>query len=394
VLIDLHAHYPMQVIGDVFPDTLLREARRAGGRPGLRDKLRALVLRIASTFFSNRNAFSGYRISIEGMRASDVGMAVSVLTRPFDEAALGRPFGSAPESSYFQGVLDDLEAVEKAVAKQPRETIRFVHNRAQLEQALAGGATALVHALEGGFSLGETVEEVEANVAELARRGVLYITLAHLLPRQVATSCNAFPFLDDGKYRRLFRQREGDGLTERGIAALRAMVREGVLLDIAHMRQDALDETFRLLDEQLDPGCAFPVLATHIGYRFGKQEYMLSEATIRQIERRNGLIGLIMAQYQLNDGLRRRATETWDDTRAVVRRHIDKIASITGGYEHIAIGTDFDGFIKPTLTGLDGMGDLGRLTELLEQEYGDGAALMMSGNALRVLRQAWPAAGR
>jgi hypothetical protein len=35
---------------------------------------------------------------------------------------------------------------------------------------------------------------------------------------------------------------------------------EGVLLDIAHMRQDALDETFRLLDEQLDPGCSFPVL--------------------------------------------------------------------------------------------------------------------------------------
>jgi microsomal dipeptidase-like Zn-dependent dipeptidase len=390
VLIDLHAHYPMQVIGDVFPDTLLREARRVGGRPGLGDKVRALVLRIASTFFSNRNAFSGYRISVEGMRASDVGVVMSVLTRPFDEAALGRPFGSAPESGYFQGVLDDLEAVEKAIAKEPRDTIRIVHDRAELEQALTDGAIALVHALEGGFSLGESVQEVDANVAELARRGVLYVTLAHLLPRQVATSCNAFPFLNDGKYRRLFRQKEGDGLTDRGIAALRAMVREGVLLDIAHMRQDALDETFRLLDEQLDPDGSFPILATHIGYRFGKQEYMLTDATIRQVVRRNGLIGLIMAQYQLNDGLRRTATETWDDTRAIVRKHIDEIASIAGGYEHIAIGTDFDGFIKPTLTGLDGMGDLGRLTQLLKKEYGAGADLMMSGNALRLLRRAWP----
>ncbi len=33
--------------------------------------------------------------------------------------------------------------------------------------------------------------------------------------------------------------------------------------------------------------------------------------------------------------------------------HIDKIAEITGGYEHVALGTDFDGFIKPTMGGLE-----------------------------------------
>jgi hypothetical protein len=57
MLIDLHAHYPMRAIGDVRPDSALHEARRLRGRPRLRDKVRALVLRIASTFFSHRDPF-------------------------------------------------------------------------------------------------------------------------------------------------------------------------------------------------------------------------------------------------------------------------------------------------------------------------------------------------
>jgi microsomal dipeptidase-like Zn-dependent dipeptidase len=346
------------------------------------------VLRIASMFFSHRDPFSEYRVTVEGMRASGVSVAYSVITRPFDEAAVGRPFGSAPESQYFAGVLSDLEAVEDEVAAQRRpDTIRVVHGRDELEAASAAGATALVHALEGGFSLGEGVDEIERNVAELARRGVVYVTLAHLLPRQVATNCSAFPFLTDAQYRRLFRQPEGEGLTERGIAAVRAMVRHRVMLDVAHMRKDALDEAFALLDE-LDP--AAPVLATHVGYRFGKQEYMLTDPTIRQIQRRNGLIGIILAQHQLNDGFPKRRTETFEQSRAVIFAHIDKIAEVAGGFEQIAIGTDFDGFIKPTMAGLENIAQLSRLEEALEDRYGANAKLMTSENALRVLRYVWP----
>jgi microsomal dipeptidase-like Zn-dependent dipeptidase len=387
-LVDIHAHYPMRVLGDVHPDTLVKEARKVRNRPLPGDKVRALVLRIASTFFSHRDPSSGYRVTVESMRAGGVSVAYSVITRPFDEAALGRPCGSAPEEHYFDGVLRDLEAVEEEVVGQRRpDTIRVVRSRDELEAASAVGATALVHALEGGFSLGDGVEEIEANVAELARRGVVYVTLAHLLPRQVAASCSAFPFLTDAQYGRLFRQPDGEGLTERGIAAVRAMVRHRVMLDIAHMRQDALDETFALLDE-LDP--AAPVLATHAGYRFGKQEYMLTDSTIRQIQRRNGLIGIILARHQLTDGFRWRRARTFEQSRDVIFAHIDKIAEVAGGYEQIAIGTDFDGFIKPTMAGLENMADLRRLEQALEARYGANARLMTSENALRVLRYVWP----
>ena len=51
--------------------------------------------------------------------------------------------------------------------------------------------TALVHAVEGGFSLGGTAEEIAENVHELAEWGVAYVTLAHLFYRQVAANTPA-----------------------------------------------------------------------------------------------------------------------------------------------------------------------------------------------------------
>jgi len=389
MLIDLHAHYPMRVIADVAPDTALRQLRRVRGRPTFRDRLRALVLRIASMFFSHRHAFSDYRVTVQGMRDGGVGVAMSVLTRPFDEVALGKPYPSPPESGYFHGLLGDLERVEEEVAAHDPAVIRMVHDRDELERARAASATALVHCVEGGFSLGEGVEEIRQNVAELRRRGVVYITLAHLLYRLVATNSSALPFLTDAQYRRVFPQPTGVGLTERGVAALGAMVEHGVLLDISHMRQDALDETFTLLDDELDPGCQAPVLATHVGYRFGEQEYMLDKPTILQIKRREGLVGLILAQHQLNDGLRDRRTRNLDDSLKVLFSHIDKIAEITGSHDYVAIGTDFDGFIKPTLSELEKMADLDKLEQALRDEYKEDADLMLSKNALRVLDRVW-----
>src|SRR5215207_8598272 len=112
------------------------------------------------------------------------------------------------------------------------------------------------------------------------------------------------------------------------------------------MRPDAVAETFALLDE-LDRDRTVPVISSHAGYRFGGQEYMHDEETVRQIQRRDGVIGLIMAQHQLNDGVRKKRAKSLPESLEVIRRHIDEIARITGSHRHVAIGSDFDGFIKP-----------------------------------------------
>jgi microsomal dipeptidase-like Zn-dependent dipeptidase len=279
-----------------------------------------------------------------------------------------------------------MAAVEEEIKGQDRSRIRLVSDREGLDAARREGATALIHCLEGGFSLGDRPDEIARNVGVLAERGVFYITVAHLIYRQMATNTNAIPFLTEDQYDKFFPQPTGEGLTERGVAAITAMVEHRVLLDIAHMRQDALDEAFALLD-RLDPEKSLPVLATHVGYRFGEQEYMLDDATIRKVSERNGLIGIILAQHQLMDGVGQKKTKSWDDSRRVIFKHIDKIVEITEGYENVAIGTDLDGFIKPTMTGIEKMADLTKLEQALDLQYGANAARIKSDNALRVLEQ-------
>ena len=303
MLADLHAHYPMRVVEDLTPRTALDQMRKVRGRPNAGDRFRALILNVASILFNRRDWWSDYRIRPEYMRQGGIGLALSVLFRPFEEMDLGKPYAAPPESRYFAKLLEDLGTVENEVASHGPATIRLVHNRAELDRALAEDATALVHAVEGGFHLGADPEEIDANVGTLAENGVAYVTVAHLFFRQVATNAPALPFLpSDAFYRWLFPQPEGEGLTELGEAAVRAMVRARVMVDISHMRPAAIAETVRLLDEELDPDCTFPLIATHGGYRFGKQEYMLDDSVLREIKRRDGVVGLIMAQHQLNDG--------------------------------------------------------------------------------------------
>jgi microsomal dipeptidase-like Zn-dependent dipeptidase len=389
VIADLHAHYPMHVVTDVEPGTAVARMTRVGERPSLADRVRAGVLKAASVVASDRDWWSGYRISVPELRRGNVAIALSVLYRPFEEMDLGVRYGSPPRRDYFPALIQDLELVERAVARSDCAQIRIAHDRDELEHALADGATALVHCVEGGFHLGPSVEEVERNVAELARRGVAYVTLAHLFFRQVATNTPAIPFLPDAVYRRLFPQPEREGLTELGRAAVRAMVRERVLVDVSHMRADALAATFALLDEE-DPERELPVIASHAGYRFRKQAYMLDEQAVGQIAERDGVVGLIMAQHQLNDGIQRKKTKTLEQSFAVIRRHIDRLHAITGNYKHVALGSDFDGFIKPTMGGLEKIGDLAALEHKLTEHYGDEVTeRISSGNALRVLRTLW-----
>jgi microsomal dipeptidase-like Zn-dependent dipeptidase len=388
MIADLHAHYPMHIVAQDDPRGTIDRMRTARGRPRLRDKLRALLLALLSRLINNRTWWSGFRVTAPLIRQGSARVVLSVLYRPFDEMDLSKDYAAPPASGYFDALLEDIERVEDDIARKDPAEIRLVHNRAELDQCLADGAAAMVHCVEGGFHLGDRDDEIARNVRTLADKGVAYLTLAHLFFRQVATNAPALPFLSDWLYNVVFPQRRSEGLTTRGRAAVRAMVEHRVIVDISHMAPAAVEDTFRLLDE-IDPGRTVPVISSHAGYRFGRQEYMHDEWQIRQIQQRDGVIGLIMAHHQLNDGIRRKNTTTLDETMEVIERHIARIAEITGGHRHVAIGTDFDGFIKPTVGGLQSMADLTSLEDRLKATYGADADLITSENVLRVLQKVW-----
>lgn len=387
MLVDLHAHYPMHLLPPVRgrPLHVLRSTRM---RRELLDRVRAHLVDVAGRVGNHASPTSGPRVTIPQLREGQVGVALSVLLSPFDEMDLLKPYGAPPDPRYLGALMRQIDEVERDVAEHWADQARIVRSPGEMLRAVEEGVVALVHCVEGGHHLGATEEAVDRAVTALAARGVAYITLAHLFWRGVATNCSAIPFLPDRLYDRVFPQ-PPVGLTDLGRAAVRAMVREGVLVDLSHMSERSMRDTFELLDEE-DPARRVPVVATHVGHRFGRQRYNLDAVTIERIAERDGVVGLILAEHQAAEGLRRRRTRTLDEAVDVLAAHIDAIARTTGSLRHIAIGSDLDGFIKPTLGGLDNAAALAPLQAKLAERYGaQDAERICSGNALRLLRVGW-----
>jgi microsomal dipeptidase-like Zn-dependent dipeptidase len=288
-------------------------------------------------------------------------------------------------------VLDQINRVDAHVAAEPLGAT-VARDPAALDAAIQAGQSAIVHCIEGGFALGSTPAEIDANVATLAQRGVAYVTLAHLFWRGVATNAPALPFMPDKLYRVVFGE-PAEGLTELGRAAATAMAREGILVDVTHMSDRAVDETFATLAADA------PVIASHMACRFdGSAEYNLRDSTIREIARRRGVMGVIACEHWAAEGPPKRKLRGFDDSFALVCAHIDRIEQVTGSHDFAAIGSDLDGWIKPALPGLEHLGRMRELQEALAVRYGaETAAKIAGGNALELLRRAWRgavAAGR
>ena len=381
MLVDLHAHYPMHLAMDtkVGARAWMTDTHRAG----VWEKVRAWLLKI----LNDEDNFPGPNepaITIPNLKAGGVGVVLSVLYAPFDEMDLSKKYASPPEASYFRDLRSQMVAVEQDIATNYAADAAVAHNQNELAAALAAGKVALIHAVEGGFQLGETEDHVKQNVVQLAELGVGYVTVAHLFFRQVATNAPAIPFLPDWVYNWWFPQPSG-GLTPLGRTAIHAMVDNHILIDLTHMSKDSIDATLTLLDSDVDPERRAPVVATHSAYSFGKLQYNLIDEHIRRIAERRGVIGLIACDHYMTSGIRGRTTSL-EESVEVLRRHIDKIAELTGSYENIAIGTDLDGFIKPTLKGLEFPKGFSDVRSCLANHYSEPIVeQIFSSNALRLL---------
>jgi microsomal dipeptidase-like Zn-dependent dipeptidase len=373
----------MHVIGRERADT--RAAVRSAHPDG---RWKAIVVDLLSRLFNYQGPNDTPSVTVERMREGDVGAILSVLFAPFDEMDLELPYGAAPRGRYVDSILQQLQDVEAFVENEPLGAT-IARDPAALDAAIEAGQSAIVHCIEGGFALGGTPAEVDANVTRLAARGVAYVTIAHLFWREVATNAPALPFMPDALYRRVFAE-PAVGLTMLGRAAVAAMAREGVLVDITHMSDRAVDETFATLPADV------PVIASHIGCRFaGSTEYNLRDETIREIARRRGIMGVIVCEHWASAGPPKRKLESFDDSFTLVRAHIDRIHEVTGSHEFTGIGSDLDGWIKPALPELEHLGRMRRLQEKLAETYGaEVAAQIAGGNALGLLRRAWRGAPR
>jgi microsomal dipeptidase-like Zn-dependent dipeptidase len=351
----------------------------------LRDLVEAELVDLAARAIGNASWDGGWRIDLDGLAAGEARLVCSVLYWPADEFDLDNPHPNAPpEPGYFQDIKHQLTYVENQLASQDPDGRR--HRIAKRGDTLEDdGRVTFVHCVEGGFHLGPDLDAIDDHVKWLADNGVVYITVAHLFYRGVAGSAPAIPAFSDEEYTRVFHAPSGPGLTAIGERLVRAMYKHDVLVDVSHMRQDAIDATFALVEElDAEHGKNPPIIATHVGSRdvVGDQSYNLSDATIKRIADRGGVVGMILAQHQMGE------TARPEDSKAVLKKHADAIAAAAGGHHCTAIGSDLDGFIKPTLAGIDRAPDLATLAGWIRELYPDDADAILHGNAHRVLSSA------
>ncbi len=383
MLVDLHAHFPMHLVPSEHQHT--QEQLKAWSRR----RWQARVVDAISRLANYQGPGDTPAVTESLMRDGEVGVVLSVLYAAFDEMDLRLPYGAPPRDGYFGDIVAQLELVEDYVAAHPDE-LAVAHSPAELGALLGSDRPVLIHCIEGGVHLGFGEQEAAAHVHELARRGVAYVTVAHLFWREVATNAPALPFLPDWLYHLVFPQPD-EGLSPLGHAVVEAMIDAGILIDITHMSRRAIDDTFAVL-ERRDPGRTVPVIATHMACRLGGLEYAFDDDTIRRVGERGGVLGCILCRHYIGSGVRS-APRSFESSVAALCAHIDRIHTVTGSFDHVAIGSDLDGYIKPALPGLEHMGHMRALQQALAERYGAAdAERICSANALRVLRSGWRAA--
>lgn len=358
----------------------------------LSNRMKAIIIALANIFLNYASPCAGAAISPERMRKGGVRIAFSVLLDTFDELFDGYP--KWPTGTPSDHLLQLIGFVERQVTERADEDRVWIPKWDQLDVAInearTGGRIALIHCVEGGYHLGDKEGDITTQVEYLKTRGVTYVTLAHLLFRRLATSANAFP-IPDWLYHLRYPERTV-GLTELGKHAVRQLAQKRILIDVCHMSELAICDTLRVLDEfdtQRPSEPRTPVIATHMACRIGKAEYNLSDDTIKSIIARKGLLGVIFSRHWMREHLNT-VDDNWEDTRQVVKAHLERIRDKGDPELHCAaIGSDHDGFIRTALHGLEHPGKMLEFSSWIQENYPTQAEGILSGNAIRVLRQVW-----
>ncbi len=356
--LDLHAHYPMHTR---FPP------RMSQGAPPIGKEIEFWVANQLLNYQGGKP-----RVSLDELIAGAEGGIGSVLYDPDDEFF----HDATPVPGAFDNLIAQMDNVEREVAGK----VTVVRNPTELEKCLRSNERFLFHCVEGALGLAGNPD----NVDTLASRGVAYLVVAHLFFRGVATCENAIPNVPDLIFRTLLNPQQDSnvGLTDLGVKIVDRVLQQGILLDITHASAKAQDEMFNMAH---DHGNA-PVLSSHNGVRkTSNYPLNLSDDAVRRIAASNGVIGIILAPFWL----RQPAQQVFGKSDFSLLFHaIDWIQSVTGNLNHVAIGSDLDGFIQPIHDCSD-FSKTPALVAAIRAKYAADADKILWGNALDVLQRGW-----
>lgn len=292
--------------------------------------------------------------------------------------------------------LSLISRVEQMVEKHP-DKFAIPYSVDEMMQQVAKGLLSLPLGMENGAPLEGDLN----NLKYFAQRGVSYITLTHSKSNHIS----------DSSYDEI---RQWDGLSEFGKRLIPAMNREGIMVDVSHISDEAFWQVMEI--------SRAPVIASHSSARFFTPgfERNMSDEMIVALADQGGLIMINFGSTFVNQKSRlsydaiELAVEEYaqensltDDSEQLdayrekifkerfiyadindVLDHFDHVRDLVG-VNHLGIGSDFDGVGDSLPTGLKSVVDYPNLIAgLLERGYSEvDIEKILGGNLLRVWRE-------
>jgi membrane dipeptidase len=345
-----------------------------------------------------------YRLQVKNFRLEKAYTGIPVESKEGDfdyvrakKGGLDAPFMSiyipsdrtVPEAKLL---ADSLINMVNYIANEKSDYFEVAHNPSDIKRIAAQGKVALPMGMENGSPI-SSVDDV----ALYRKKGISYVTLTHGKDNDICDSS-----YDTTK--------TWGGLSPFGNEVVKAMNKEGILVDISHVSDDTFYDVLKIVK--------VPVIASHSSVRKftpGWQRNMSDEMILKLKE--NG--GIIMISFgttfldsevskykidassalrkelsdkglkgkELSDAVAKAISKdpkAFSDIKRVAD-HIDHVVKLIG-VDYVGFGSDYDGVGDSLPTGLKDVGDYPNLlAELLDRGYSESdIEKICSGNLFRV----------
>lgn len=304
-----------------------------------------------------------------------------------------------PKHEAVTRTIQQIDVVRQMISRYP-DSLAYASTAAEIEAAMKAGKIASLIGMEGGHSIGGSLEILRQTYALGAR----YMTITHSLTTDWADSATDAP--------------KHDGLSPFGFEVLAEMNRLGMIADISHVSEATMHDV-------LDKGTA-PVLFTHSNARaVTPHPRNVPDSVLKRLPQnggvvmvtfvpgftsaerrqweydRSGVAGRAKTEFSGNPDGEKAAVAAWiaanpqpKATLAQVADHIDHIRKVAG-INHIGIGGDFGG-VDELPVGLENVSTYPALfAELVRRGYSKAELAKISqGNVFRVMRGVEKAAGK
>lgn len=280
------------------------------------------------------------------------------------DGSFSMPFPESITQEYALSVVMTLLAHLYRIEKQADGALTVVRTADELKTALESGTMAAIPHIEGAEAIDTDLDALDV----LYEAGLRSLGLVWSRPTAFGHGVPfGYPMSPD----------TGDGLTDAGIALVKACNQLGIVIDMSHLNEKGFWDVAKHSDA--------PLVATHSNvHALCPVTRNLTDRQLDAIKETGGVVGLNFSVTFLDaDG-----PSAEDTPLETMVRHIDYMVERMG-IDHVALGSDFDGTRVPdALTDAAGLQKL--IDALREAGYDDEALRKIAyQNWVRLVEATW-----